>query len=230
MKHETGEDNLGEAAVLLDVIDDLSPGVLIVTPDLKVSMLNRAARELADEQDAITVVGGRLRIGPNGRQDVLARAVARAAASPAPSPMWTYVTAVERSTRLPVHVYVRGITPEHVVVYLIDPASAVAPDPDLLRSIFRFSPAEIRVVSELLRTQHVEAVAETLSLSVHTVRAHLKNLFAKTGVRRQGELLQLIQASVSCLRRESRNPSFEGCERVSSSLECDSSSDSPEVS
>ena len=229
MTHSNSAPESDEAAVLLGVLDDLSPGVFVVAPDLSVIATNRAADELLAEREGIVLNGNHLRIGQNGRQDELARAVARAATSPSPAGAWTYVTAIISARHPVVHVYVRGLTAKRVVVYMIDAAPAKTPDAELLRTMYRFSPAEIRVVTELLQGHSVETVAEVLSLSVHTVRAHLKNLFAKTGVRRQGELVHLIASSLGCLRGETRNPSFEGCEKADERLDSTRSSDSSGV-
>jgi len=50
------------------------------------------------------------------------------------------------------------------------------------------TPAEIRVALALLRHEDAPGAASALGLSVETVRGHLRNLFAKTGVRSQARL------------------------------------------
>jgi DNA-binding CsgD family transcriptional regulator len=63
---------------------------------------------------------------------------------------------------------------------------------DLLQALFDLSPAEARVTRLLLDGRSVAAVAAATGVGVSTVRAHLKAIFAKTGVHRQAELVCLL--------------------------------------
>jgi DNA-binding NarL/FixJ family response regulator len=60
---------------------------------------------------------------------------------------------------------------------------------DSLRSL---SPREWEVLRALLRNQRVPAIADSLCLSQHTVRNHLKRIFRKLGVQSQIELIALF--------------------------------------
>lgn len=52
--------------------------------------------------------------------------------------------------------------------------------------------AEGRVAAKLAQGLQISEVAEELGVSVLTARTHLKNIFAKTGAKRQGELVRLM--------------------------------------
>ena len=56
------------------------------------------------------------------------------------------------------------------------------------------SPREREVLTRLLRSYNPQQVAETLDISVNTVRNHLKNVYRKLGVHSREELFsQFVQ-------------------------------------
>ncbi len=64
-------------------------------------------------------------------------------------------------------------------------------DPKLTEPL---SPREREVLDQLLAHKRPPAIAKTLFISQHTVRNHLKSIFAKLGVDSQQELLNLFTA------------------------------------
>jgi pimeloyl-ACP methyl ester carboxylesterase/DNA-binding CsgD family transcriptional regulator len=65
--------------------------------------------------------------------------------------------------------------------------------------------AEARLAAKLVQGLQVADAAESLGISAHTARTQLKNIFAKTGARRQGELLRLL-TDVSHFPATSKTP------------------------
>ncbi|HXF47297.1 MAG TPA: LuxR C-terminal-related transcriptional regulator [Burkholderiaceae bacterium] len=80
-------------------------------------------------------------------------------------------------------------------VVLVDPPPAWVPTP-ALSCLFGLTPAEARVLALLLQSQSPREIAAALQIATTTVRSHLKALYAKTGTRRQAELIAL--ASEAC--------------------------------
>lgn len=57
---------------------------------------------------------------------------------------------------------------------------------------FRLTPGEQRVLNAIVEVGGVAATAGALGLSETTVKTHLQNLYVKTGVNRQAELVKLV--------------------------------------
>jgi DNA-binding CsgD family transcriptional regulator len=67
---------------------------------------------------------------------------------------------------------------------------------EFFRARFGLTKAEADVALEILKGDGRAAAAARLGITPATVRAHLSQIFAKTGVRRQAELVwQLMQGS-----------------------------------
>ena len=65
-------------------------------------------------------------------------------------------------------------------------------DPERLRSLYSLSDAETRVALAMLVTPDPGEVAKRCFISLHTVRSHLKAIFAKTGTKGQAELIKRL--------------------------------------
>jgi DNA-binding CsgD family transcriptional regulator len=67
---------------------------------------------------------------------------------------------------------------------------------DLLQRHFGLSTAEARLALRLVMGDTLQSAAVKLDISYETARGHLKNIFNKTGARRQAELVVLIVTAV----------------------------------
>lgn len=63
---------------------------------------------------------------------------------------------------------------------------------DTLRELFDLTPRESGVAVALTQGKSLGHIAGDLQISQETVRVHLRNIFAKTGTARQGELISLL--------------------------------------
>jgi DNA-binding CsgD family transcriptional regulator len=63
---------------------------------------------------------------------------------------------------------------------------------DRLRSHFGLTPAEARLALHLVTGETLRSAAAKLSISYETARTHLKNIFNKTGICRQTQLVVVI--------------------------------------
>jgi DNA-binding CsgD family transcriptional regulator len=78
------------------------------------------------------------------------------------------------------------------MIVLIDLDDGPKPPEATLRSVFRLSEAEARLGAQLATGDSLESVAGRLGIAKETSRSQLKSVFAKTGVRRQSELVAVL--------------------------------------
>jgi DNA-binding CsgD family transcriptional regulator len=78
------------------------------------------------------------------------------------------------------------------VVFVTDPCSTPASRATVMRQLYRLTPTECRLADLLLEGHEVREAAERLAITVETARFHLKRVLAKTGARRQTELMRLM--------------------------------------
>jgi DNA-binding CsgD family transcriptional regulator len=67
---------------------------------------------------------------------------------------------------------------------------------DTMAAAFGLTGAEARVLAGLLSGRTLVETAAALGISTSTAKSHLENIFMKTGVSRQAELVRLATRSV----------------------------------
>ncbi len=78
------------------------------------------------------------------------------------------------------------------MLVLHDAPGACRPRSSLLRQLYGFTPAEIRIGTELLMDATIAEIAERWGTKAETVRGQVKSMLHKTGCRRQAELVRLL--------------------------------------
>ncbi|WP_165937912.1 helix-turn-helix transcriptional regulator [Methylobacterium segetis] len=87
------------------------------------------------------------------------------------------------------------------IVIFTPVALGEAPDLTVLSGLFDLTGAEARVARELTACRTVEEIAAQAGVSVNTIRTQLKSVLAKTGTRRQAELVGLLAGMAPTNRR-----------------------------
>jgi DNA-binding CsgD family transcriptional regulator len=80
------------------------------------------------------------------------------------------------------------------VLFITDPSAVQLPDVARLTQLYALTPAQARVALELVRGGSYKQVAKTLGISDHTVSSHVKEIYLKTGLTRQADLVRNIMA------------------------------------
>ena len=66
----------------------------------------------------------------------------------------------------------------------------------LLQAHFKLSNRETEVAELVMRGNSVSSIAETLVISENTVRTHTKHIYAKLGIHKRQEMLDLVRELV----------------------------------
>lgn len=193
-------------------IDNLPQPVIICSSSGKVIFSNRAAHALLAVEHCVRIEKQRLVCADASHQQKLS-ALIRAASSVNFSALRQCSRAsrsepgimTTRSLRdgRNVHLSVIPVPQSHGVYadFEIDQGALVLFDScrgefsDIeywLTSLYRCSPAEVRIAKLLLDGQSPEEIGYSLGLKLPTVRTHLRNLFEKTGTSRQTALVRLM--------------------------------------
>ncbi len=80
------------------------------------------------------------------------------------------------------------------LLLISDPARETQPRTSLMRLLYKLTPSEARVSDLLLEGLDVREVSERLGLTLDSTRFHLKRVLAKTGARKQSELIRMMLA------------------------------------
>ena len=190
------ESGLNAAAAALD---RFPTGIVAVDADAKVILTNLAADAILKREDGLISRSG-LRAANRQQTAKLRNAIAAAC--------------MRRDSESVVQVYrPSGLKPFEVLVcplpsdsslrkgraaavlFITDPEAEAALDSRKLRELFGLTPAEIRLSIGLVKGKSVAEYAREAGISSNTARTHIKRIYAKTGVRRQSELVRLLLKS-----------------------------------
>jgi DNA-binding CsgD family transcriptional regulator len=72
---------------------------------------------------------------------------------------------------------------------------------DIIKKIFKLTPAEARVLLAIVELGGVSETSRNLDIAESTVKTHLARIFTKTDTKRQADLVKLIAAFTSPVRR-----------------------------
>ncbi|WP_207484616.1 helix-turn-helix transcriptional regulator [Arenibaculum pallidiluteum] len=186
----------------LDALDRLECGVVLLRNDGSIAFLNRAAGGILMSGDGIMVDGGRLRAMSRSRDTALQRAIGSAAAGGASDGNSGSSMAVSRpSGRRPLIIHVmpsrgradgialRGVG---VFVLMVDPEVESKTSLTQLRQLYGLTAAEAAVAALVAHGHGLQAAADSLGVTLSTVRVHLQRVFEKTDTHRQAELARLL--------------------------------------
>lgn len=91
--------------------------------------------------------------------------------------------------------------PHSAIIFITDPESATGLDEAQLRTRFGLTPAEARLVREMIGSGSIQDAAERLTITIATARTHLHRIFAKTGTRSQADLMRIVLTPGPSTRR-----------------------------
>lgn len=185
-------------------LDMLPTAIFFLGAKGEILIMNRSASALAAEKDGILATPRGLRAELPGESSLLERAITDAI-SPSNGKVITSggTVRVSRRTRSPLHILISPIRDSNIngisvgqavraVAFVTSASRRPPPTQDILRTLFGLTPAECRVALLLSDGLAPRKIASMIGVSDNTVRAQIKNIFSKTGVNRQGELIRLL--------------------------------------
>jgi len=195
------------AAASLAALDQIERGIVLLGAEGQVIHANRRAREMVSATSVLEVVN----------LDGLRRLVAREPRSDLALRQW--LSGTLQGTVVPAEHFTNGMlllcgkgspllyltasrlsdenayrTHEGVpvaIVFVEELESVPCIDLEALRALYCLTPSELRLVEGLAHGHTLSQMAAMQQLSVHTMRDRLKQVFKKTGVRRQVEVMKL---------------------------------------
>lgn len=193
----------GDLAASYAALDSLSHGILLVSRDCRVVHANRAAEAIVRAMDGLSLGSkGSLVAAKSGETAELHRLIVGCALPAGGGALRVTRPAGHRALEvMVVPLGPRGLDAVSsraiAAVFLRDPETKARPLSDVLRTLYRLTSAEARLAVDLLAHRRLEEIAEIRRLSRETLRTQLRELFRKTGTKRQSELIGLLAAGMA---------------------------------
>lgn len=184
-----------------------SVGLILTTGDGAIADINGFADQILAEDDGLTLRAGKLVVDKKREQDrldILLRSAANIVVTD-PNAGGGFLNVSRRSGREPYKVLVTpalGGMPffdrkyPAAAVYLLDPEKDIELNLRELQQLFDLTYTESTVAASIIKGMDVNETATTLRISSNTVRTHLKRVFAKTGTKKQSQLVLKILSTL----------------------------------
>lgn len=197
-----------ERRATLDALERTGTATLVVTQSGHILYANALAEGLLRQTDAIRAINGRLVTVERTANASLSLAIAEAIrAAGGNNAAASNTLTIAREDRLPLTLMVAPLRPAGdgfgaavpcAIVFVRDPEQPT-PSSQALRGLFGLTPAEASIAAALADGLSLDSIAASHRVSLNTARTHLKNILAKTGTRRQAELVALVLRSAAVL-------------------------------
>ena len=185
-----------------DVIGSLPFGVAFLTNTGSVVHANRAAEQIFEEADGVSIQLGALTAGSRQSRYDLEAAIDQAANAELAT-TWPRIVLIERpSLRRSYQVMTfplrgglpqfRGLRVPSLAVFIVDPEQQLLEAPEILAHMFGLTGKEAQVAARLAEGKSIEQLAGELGMRYETARTHMRHIFDKTSTSRQSELVSLI--------------------------------------
>ncbi|MET4017422.1 LuxR C-terminal-related transcriptional regulator [Bradyrhizobium sp. S3.2.12] len=192
-------------------LDALRTAVLLLDADGHITHANASAREILDEADVLRSVHGRLVTSDLNADRMLRQALAGTALGD--RSMTSASISLHLTARNGSH-YVGNLLPltagrrqmfgagyeACAVLFVSKAALETIVAPDLIRKLFKLTPAELRVFLAIVEIGGVPDVARSMGIAETTIKTHLTRIFTKTGTKRQADLVRLVAAFTSPIK------------------------------
>jgi len=183
------------------LLDQLSLGIVLVEGRGRITGLNNKALEILTSNDAIAMQNGHLICGRNDANGQLRKILKDLlGGTPSKSGEISKALAIPRAdSAAPLQLVVSRLDtggagrPRPVAaIFISDPERMGSPREEWLRDLYGLTRVESQLAVLLCQGHTPDQIAERMRVSVHTVRAYLKNMFLKMGVNRQSAMVRRL--------------------------------------
>lgn len=200
-----------ERGIYADAMTDLTLATIILDEDAHVVHSNALAQQILGQQDGISLAGTSLAFDDPGDTQRYHAAFARALeAGRTGRPGIVEVIRVRRASgKGQIGMILRPGWPRlrepeapmagSVAVFLSAESEPRDASTASVRQLFGFTEKEAQLALSLANGHTLQEAAVALGISLNTARAHLRAIFAKTGIDRQTKLVRAILKSVAAL-------------------------------
>jgi DNA-binding CsgD family transcriptional regulator len=192
----------------LEALDLLNIGLMVCSASAELLIVNQTANQILKARDGLELDSDGMLSTICEETESLKDLVKRVAETSRGQERGSRDTAfaVQRATgKRPLTLFVRAVktktnTPAPneaaVLIMILDSAQPVEATEAELRQLYGFTATEARLANHLMEGSALEDCCEAMGIRRTTARMHLRNIFAKAGVRRQGELVSLLLKSI----------------------------------
>jgi DNA-binding CsgD family transcriptional regulator len=199
----------------LEALDSLNLGVALTDASARLLLTNRTADQILATRDGLEVTTqGVIRTvkrccSPSFR--VAIEQAAQGALPGRPSSKNAALVVQRPSGKRSLTLFVRPVqgasappnAPCTVLLFMLDPEGPIQATEASLRQLYGLTAREACLAHLLISGKTFEECCDYLSIRASTARMHLGNVFTKTGVQRQGQLISLLLKSVGAVRMAS---------------------------
>jgi DNA-binding CsgD family transcriptional regulator len=196
----------------LEALDALNLGVAVTNGSRQLLLANRTAEQILATNDGLEVTShgvlGTLKRSCNPPLSAAIQQAAQGGPSGDPSTKDSVLVVQRPSGKRPLTLLVRSVQGmssgmdafRPVLIFMLDPELPIQATEAGLRQIFGLTTREARLAHLLMSGKTLDDCCDHLDIRPSTARMHLGNLFAKTRVQRQGQLISLLFKSVGVVR------------------------------
>jgi DNA-binding CsgD family transcriptional regulator/PAS domain-containing protein len=185
-----------EHGVYRSAVEQLGVGTIILDGRGQIVRANAVAERLIAAKDGVSQSEGRLVLPAGTPADTIAALLAKAGG--------TGRFKITRASGGDLAVVARPITLPAMMrggaalaLFLSLPGADAQLDPDAIRDLFQLTRMEANLAVALASGGSLVEAADRLGIAHNTARAHLRAIFAKTGVRRQSQLVHLLRSGLA---------------------------------
>ncbi|MFC7447488.1 helix-turn-helix transcriptional regulator [Rhodococcus daqingensis] len=201
----TLSDQRANLRLTTDILEHLDHGALLVDAHGRVQHMNTAAHAILQRSDGLSITSnGELSAGTAGNRMTLCGLIGRVCGHDTPVGAAGSMLIARRSGQR--HYVLHGLPirrdesssrgPRLALLTIVDPdETSQKPPAEIWRLLYGLTPRESVIAQNVLRGEGLQTVADSLAITLSTVRVHLQHVFEKTNTRRQAELTRLLTAT-----------------------------------